>query len=200
LKVTNVRWHEGKIGKKQRESLLNQKAVLIWFTGLSGSGKSTLARELEKRLFERKNLCFVLDGDNIRHGLNGDLGFSADDRKENIRRIGEVCKLFVNAGLITISAFISPFRTDRNNIRQDLKLGKFIEIYVKCPLEICEQRDVKGLYAKVRLGEIDDFTGISSPYEEPLNPEIIINTSEESIKTSVEKIMNYLFKYKIIEE
>ena len=200
MKVTNVRWHEGKIGKKQRESLLNQKAVLIWFTGLSGSGKSTLARELEKRLFERKNLCFVLDGDNIRHGLNGDLGFSADDRKENIRRIGEVCKLFVNAGLITISAFISPFRTDRNNIRQDLKLGKFIEIYVKCPLEICEQRDVKGLYAKVRLGEIDDFTGISSPYEEPLNPEIIINTSEESIKTSVEKIMNYLFKYKIIEE
>ena len=169
------------ISKREREELLNQKAVLLWFTGLSGSGKSTIAYALEEELHQRGHLCYVLDGDNIRHGLNGNLGFSQEDRKENIRRIGEVGKLFVDAGIITLSSFISPFRKDRDAIRQKLDKDQFIEIFVKCSMDVCEQRDVKGLYKKARDNEIQDFTGISSPYEESLCPELMIESDKMSI-------------------
>jgi adenylylsulfate kinase len=179
--------------------LMNQKGVCLWFTGLSGSGKSTLAREVEKALYEHGQLSYVLDGDNIRHGLNGDLGFSDKDRKENIRRIGEVSKLFVDAGLITLTAFISPFTKDREAVRHMLEEEQFIEIYVECSIEICEQRDVKGLYAKARKNEITAFTGISSPYEAPQNPEILVNTGEQNLEQSAQIIIDYLKSNHIIE-
>lgn len=191
-KATNITWHEGVITKQDREKRLNQKGLVIWYTGLSGSGKSTLAHAVEEILFNRGQLCYILDGDNIRHGLNKNLGFSPEDREENIRRIGEVSKLFADAGIITMTAFISPYRADRDKARKLLDEGDFIEVYVKVPLDVAEERDPKGLYKKARAGEIKEFTGISAPYEEPLQPEITIDTSLNDIEASREIILNYL--------
>ncbi len=197
-KATNITWHDGEITKSDRERLLKQKGIVIWFTGLSGSGKSTLARAVEEKLFERAHLSFVLDGDNIRHGLNKNLGFSPEDREENIRRIGEVAKLFADAGLITMTAFISPYRKDRDNARKLLKENEFIEVFVKVPLDVAEKRDPKGLYKKARAGEIAEFTGISAPYEEPTKPEIMIDTSESDLNESVDIVIQYLEKNGLI--
>jgi len=191
-KATNIKWHHGKITKEDRAKLLNQKGATIWLTGLSGSGKSTIAVELEHALIENKHQAYILDGDNIRHGLNKNLGFSPEDRTENIRRIGEVAKLFTEANIITIAAFVSPYREDRDNIRRLLNQGEFVEIYVKCSLEVCEARDTKSLYKKARAGEVKDFTGISAPYEEPLNPELTIDSSKLSVEESTREILNYL--------
>ena len=191
-KATNIKWHHGKITKEDRTKLLNQKGATIWLTGLSGSGKSTIAVELEHALIENKHQAYILDGDNIRHGLNKNLGFSPEDRTENIRRIGEVAKLFTEANIITIAAFVSPYREDRENVRKLLGHGEFIEIYVKCSLEVCEARDTKGLYKKARAGEVKDFTGISAPYEEPLDPELTIDSSKLSVEESTRAILNYL--------
>jgi adenylylsulfate kinase len=178
IKATNITWHEGHVSREEREKLLKQKGVLIWFTGLSGSGKSTIAYTLEHALVQRGHLCYVLDGDNIRHGLNKNLGFSAEDRAENIRRIGEVGKLFVDAGLITMTSFISPYRADRDAARATLGLGNFFEVFCDTPIEVCEQRDPKGLYKKARAGELKGFTGIDDPYEAPLKPELVIDNSQ----------------------
>ena len=191
-KATNIKWHHGKITKEDRIKLMKQKGVTIWLTGLSGSGKSTIAVELEHALLENGHQAYILDGDNIRHGLNKNLGFSPEDRSENIRRIGEVAKLFTDANIITITAFISPYRQDRENARKLQKNGEFIEVYVKCPLEVCEQRDTKGLYKKARAGEVKEFTGISAPYEEPLNHEITIDTSKMPVEESIRAILKYL--------
>ncbi len=191
-KATNIKWHHGKITKEDRRKLTKQRGVIIWLTGLSGSGKSTIAVELEHALVENKQHAYILDGDNIRHGLNKNLGFSPEDRSENIRRIGEVAKLFVGANIITITAFISPYREDRDSARALANEGEFIEVYVKCPLDVCEQRDTKGLYKKARAGEVKKFTGISAPYEEPSNPELTIDSSELSIEESTRAILNYL--------
>lgn len=191
-KATNIKWHHGKITKAHRIELMKQKGVTIWLTGLSGSGKSTIAVELEHALIENKHQAYILDGDNIRHGLNKNLGFSPEDRAENIRRIGEVAKLFTDANIITITAFISPYKEDRDNARELQNEGEFVEIYVKCPLDVCEQRDVKGLYKKARTGEIKEFTGISAPYEEPDNPELTIDTSVLSVEESTRTILEYL--------
>ena len=180
IRATNITWHEGHVSRDEREKLLKQKGVLIWMTGLSGSGKSTIAYTLEHALVQRGHLAYVLDGDNVRHGLNKNLGFSAEDREENIRRIGEVANLFADTGVITITAFISPYRKDRDINRELLGQGNFIEVYCKAPLDICEQRDPKGLYKKARAGEIKGFTGIDDPYEEPLNPEMVIQTDQTS--------------------
>ncbi|MFZ1320180.1 MAG: adenylyl-sulfate kinase [Ignavibacteria bacterium] len=177
------------ISKKDRNKLQNNKSFVIWFTGLSGSGKSTLANETEKLLNEKGYLTYILDGDNIRGGLNKDLAFSEKDRKENIRRIGEVAKLMVDAGVIVLTAFISPFREDRDSVRRMLENDEFIEVYLKCPIEKCEERDVKGLYKKARNGEIKDFTGIDSPYEEPVDPEVVIETGKNSLKESTDLLI-----------
>ena len=197
-KATNITWHEGAITTEDRERLLNNKGVVIWFTGLSGSGKSTVAHRVEEQLFEGGHLSYVLDGDNVRHGLNKNLGFSPEDREENIRRIGEVAKLFIEAGVITMTAFISPYRADRDKARQLVNDGEFIEIYVKVPLDVAEERDPKGLYKKARTGEIKEFTGISAPYEEPLNPEIVIDTSLLNEEESAAEVLDYLKEKKII--
>ncbi len=180
IKATNITWHEGHVSRGERENLLNQKGCLIWTTGLSGSGKSTIAYTLEHALVQRGHLCYVLDGDNIRHGLNKNLGFSAEDREENIRRIGEVGKLFVDAGLITITAFISPYRKDRDIARQTVGPESFFEVLCDAPIDVCEQRDPKGLYKKARAGEIKGFTGVDDPYEAPEHPEMVIDTSKTS--------------------
>lgn len=196
----NITWHNSKITEAHRSELKTHKPACIWLTGLSGSGKSTLAVELEKTLHNNGVHSYILDGDNIRHGLNKDLGFNDEDREENIRRIGEVAKLFVDAGVIVITAFISPFRRDRDNVRSLFDKGKFIEIFVDCDLETCEQRDPKGLYKKARNGEIKDFTGIDSPYEEPLSPELTLkNDSSTNVSDNVIKIINYLKISKIIK-
>ncbi len=197
-KATNITWHEHKVSREEREKLLGQKGVILWFTGLSGSGKSTVANEVSHRLHQMGKLNYILDGDNIRHGLNKDLGFSPEDRAENIRRISEVANLFADAGVITITAFISPYRKDRDFCRALAGDGRFIEIYVKASLETCEKRDPKGLYKKARAGEIKEFTGISAPYEEPLNPEIILDSDNLSIEEEVEKVLGYLKEKKII--
>lgn len=191
-KATNIKWHHGKITKDDRVKLMKQKGVTIWLTGLSGSGKSTIAVELEHALLENKHLAYILDGDNIRHGLNKNLGFSPEDRTENIRRIGEVAKLFTDANMIAITAFISPYRQDRDNVRKLLNEGEFVEIYIKCPLDVCEQRDTKGLYKKARTGEVKEFTGISAPYEEPLHAELTIDTSKMTVDESTRAVLNYL--------
>ena len=180
------------IKKKDRNKLNNQKSTVLWFTGLPCSGKSTLAYKVEEKLFLRKLHTYVLDGDNIRTGLNNNLDFSAEDRQENIRRIGEVAKLFVDAGLIVMAAFISPYERDRERVRSIVEEKEFVEVYVRCPLLVCENRDVKGLYKKAREGIIKKFTGIDAPYEEPENPEIIIDTDKLTIKASVDKIICYL--------
>jgi len=193
-KSQNITWHHAIITKEDREQLLSQKGVTLWFTGLSQSGKSTLATEVEKRLYERGYITFILDGDNIRHGLNRNLGFSPEDREENIRRIGEVAHLFSKAGIINMTAFISPYRVDRRKARDLANEGQFIEIFCRCSLDACEERDKKGLYKKARAGEIPEFTGISAPYEEPENPEIIIDTDKEPIEEGVGKVISYLEK------
>ncbi len=180
IKATNITWHEGHVGREERENMLHQKGALLWMTGLSGSGKSTIAYTLEHALIQRGHLSYVLDGDNIRHGLNKNLGFSAEDRQENIRRIGEVGKLFVDAGIITVTAFISPYRMDRNTARATIGEGNFFEVFCDTPLEVCEQRDPKGLYKKARAGEIKGFTGIDDPYEAPDRPDVVIDTSTTS--------------------
>lgn len=198
-KATNITWHQSSLSKSKREQLLRQKSVVIWFTGLSGSGKSTLALALEEELYKRGHLCYVLDGDNIRHGLNKNLGFSPEDREENIRRIGEVSKLFADAGVLTMTAFISPYRKDRDSARRLNKEGEFIEVYLTLPLEIAEQRDPKGLYKKARAGEIKEFTGISAPYEEPVNPELTIDTSKFDLEQSRDQVIEYLEQQGIIK-
>lgn len=188
----NLTWHDTKITKEQRTKLKNQKPCVLWLTGLSGSGKSTLANALEQRLFTMGYHTYLLDGDNVRHGLNKDLGFDENSRIENIRRIGEVCKLFVDSGLIVLCAFISPFCKERQIIRELLDKGEYIEIFVDTPIEICEKRDPKGLYKKARNGEIKNFTGIDSPYEAPKNPEIHIKS--ENLEENIETILKYLLQ------
>lgn len=194
MKKENERlyWHNANVDKYDRERLNGHKSCVIWLTGLSASGKSTIANELDSSLFNQKIRSYVMDGDNVRHGLNKDLGFTPSDRKENIRRIGEVAKLLVDSGTVTITAFISPYREDRDMVRQLLPTKHFIEVFVKCSVEECERRDPKGLYKKARIHEIKEFTGISAPYEEPVNPEIILDTEKISINECVEKIICYL--------
>lgn len=187
----NIHEHDYRITLRERSMLLTQRPALLWFTGLSGSGKSTIADMTEQWLHSQGYKTYLLDGDNIRHGLNSNLDFSEEGRKENIRRIGEVARLFMDAGIIVLTAFISPFREDRDRVRTRINQGPFIEIFVDCPIQICEQRDVKGLYAKARSGAITDFTGIHSPYEAPLHPEITIHSDKESIESSVRKITDY---------
>lgn len=191
-KATNVVWHKNKVAKEDRHRLYGHKSCVLWFTGLSGAGKSTTAVEVEKELYRLKIHSYVLDGDNIRHGLNNNLGFSAKDRQENIRRVGEVAKLFVDAGLFVVTAFISPFREDRLKVRELFEPGEFVEIYVQCSLEECENRDPKGLYEKARQGQIKDFTGISSPYEAPINPELVVDTENLSVEQCVQQVISYL--------
>jgi adenylylsulfate kinase len=190
--MKNIVWHEHKVSKTDRLSKNQQKSCILWFTGLSGSGKSTIANALEEILFNNGNFTYLLDGDNIRHGLNKDLGFDENSRVENIRRISEVAKLFVDSGLIVLTAFISPFIKDRQIAKDLVESSEFIEIYIDTPLNICEQRDPKGLYKKARSGEIKDFTGISSPYEAPINPNIYIKNDNLSIQEACEQIINYL--------
>jgi adenylylsulfate kinase len=191
-KATNITWHSGHVDRAAREQALGQRGVTVWFTGLSGSGKSTIAVAAESALIERGRLGYVLDGDNIRHGLNKNLGFSPDDRTENIRRIGEVAKLFTDAGIVVFTAFISPYRADRDAVRALMEPGDFVEVYVDASVETCEARDVKGLYKKARAGEIPEFTGISAPYEAPERPEIVIDTNRQSVEESVEQVVRYL--------
>lgn len=193
MEPLNIYPQSARITCEDRKNLLKQEPMLLWFTGLSGSGKSTLADLTEQRLFEKGYKTYLLDGDNVRSGLNSNLDFSEEGRKENIRRIGEVAKLMLDAGVIVLTAFISPFRSDRDRVRQ-LAGNRFMEIYVECPLEICEQRDVKGLYARARRGEIPDFTGISSPYEPPLNPEITVHTGREDLESCLNKIVELTLK------
>lgn len=197
-KATNIVWHEHAVTRQDRETLIKQKGVLIWFTGLSASGKSTIANEVSYRLFKAGKLTYVLDGDNIRHGLNSNLGFSPEDREENIRRISEVGNLFADAGLITTTAFISPYRKDRDFARELLGEDRFIEVFVKASIDTCRERDPKGLYQKAIDGVIKEFTGISAPYEEPLNAEIILDTDNMTIEAEVELVLDYLKNKKII--
>ncbi|MBU2603179.1 MAG: adenylyl-sulfate kinase [Actinobacteria bacterium] len=185
----NVVWQSYSVDKTKRRTLNGHTSLLVWFTGLSGSGKSTIAREVEARLHERGVRTYVLDGDNIRHGLNADLGFSDDDRRENIRRIGEVAKLLVDAGVVVLSAFISPFREDREVVRRLFEPGEYVEVYVSCGLDECRQRDPKGLYEKAFAGEIAEFTGVSSPYEEPLEAELVLDTGRESVEESTDRVL-----------
>jgi adenylylsulfate kinase len=198
VKSTNITWHETTITKRSRLAQSGHGSCALWFTGLSGSGKSTIANAVSTELFRLGINEYVLDGDNIRHGLNKDLGFSEYDRTENIRRIGEVAKLFVDSGKVVTTAFISPFRSDREQVRALFEEGEFFEIFVFCPLDVCEQRDPKQLYQKARRGEIKDFTGIDSPYEEPKYPEIVIRTDQVSVEEAVEQVINYLRENKII--
>ena len=196
-KGTNLTWHPGDITQQHRETIHGHKAAVLWFTGLSGSGKSTIANAVEAQLAQRKCSTYLLDGDNVRHGLNGDLDFSPEGRVENIRRISEVAKLFADAALITLTAFISPYREDRQHAR-DIIGPSFVEVYIKCDLRVAESRDPKGLYAKARAGEIPDFTGISAPYEEPETPELTIDTSQNSIKDSAKQIIDYLENHQFL--
>src|ERR671935_2042497 len=191
-KATNIVWHPGAVTRADRQQLNGHRSCTVWLTGLSGSGKSTIAVELEKKLWERGVRAYILDGDNIRHGLNKNLGFSPADRTENIRRIGEVAKLFTDAGIVALTAFISPYRADRDQVRAIMQPGDFIEVLVDCPLDVCEQRDVKGLYQKARAGQIPEFTGVSAPYEPPLDPELTIRTAEQSPEESVGQVLAYL--------
>ena len=191
-KATNIIWHEHIVTREEREQLLKQKGVVLWFTGLSGSGKSTIANEVAHKLQSIGKLTYILDGDNIRHGLNKDLGFSPEDRNENIRRISEVANLFADAGVIIITAFISPYIKYRDFCRELVGNGRFIEIYAKASLETCEKRDPKGMYKKARAGIIKDFTGIDAPYEEPKNPELIVDTDKETVDESAERVLKKL--------
>ncbi|WP_260295936.1 adenylyl-sulfate kinase [Sedimenticola hydrogenitrophicus] len=194
----NVVWHQPTVTRDRRAKNNGHKSVILWFTGLSGAGKSTIAHALEESLYQLGANTYVLDGDNVRHGLCGDLGFSDTDRNENIRRIGELAKLFIDAGIIALTAFISPFQEDRQRARELVPEGDFIEIHVKCPLDVCETRDPKGLYKKARAGLIKGYTGISSPYEVPDNPEIVIDTSVRDVDQCVMEIIDYLAAKQII--
>ena len=189
---SSLQWHPHSVSKEERARIKSQRPFLLWFTGLSGSGKSTLANGLERRLWEMGKHTYLLDGDNLRHGLNSDLGFGRKDRRENIRRVGEVAKLFVDSGLIVLAAFISPYRRDREWIRERLDRGEFIEIFVDMPLSVCEARDPKGLYRKARSGELSGMTGIDAPYEPPNSPEIHLNDPEASLDEQIGAIVNYL--------
>lgn len=197
-KAKNVVWHPHKVSRGEREAIKGHKPCVVWFTGLPSSGKSTIANELEYVLNRQRVHTYVLDGDNVRHGLNKNLGFSKEDRVENIRRIGEVAKLFVDAGIVSIAAFISPFKADRDLVRGLMKEGEFIEVYIKCSLDVCKERDPKGLYKKAIAGEIKDFTGISQSYEEPLKPDVVIKTDELTIHESVDVILEYLIRHNVI--
>jgi adenylylsulfate kinase len=199
-RVNNIIWHQPTVTRARRETANGHRSALLWFTGLSGAGKSTVAHALEERLFQLGCRTFVLDGDNVRHGLCADLGFSAADRVENIRRIGEVAKLFVEAGVLTLTAFISPFRADRARVRALMPPGDFIEIYCHCPLGVCEARDTKGFYKRARAGEIREFTGISSPYEEPEKPELIIETGSRPLHDCVQAVIDLLAARGILQD
>jgi adenylylsulfate kinase len=194
IKATNITWHEGHVGRPEREEILGQKGATIWFTGLSGSGKSTFAYTVEHALVQRGHLAYVLDGDNIRHGLNKNLGFSAEDREENIRRIGEVAKLFADAGFITMTSFISPYVKDRDNVRKlhDEAGLAFVEIFVDTPIGVCEHRDPKGLYKKARAGQLKGFTGIDDPYEAPVKPELMISAEKTTPQEGALMVIEYL--------
>ena len=198
METLNIIYHNATVTRERRNQLNKHKSVVIWFTGLSGSGKSTLAHSVEEELYKQGCRTFTLDGDNVRHGLSSNLSFSDDDRKENIRRIGEAAKLMMESGVIAMTAFISPFKKDRNLVRQLLPQGDFIEIYCNASLEACESRDVKGLYKRARAGEIKNYTGIDSPYEAPDNPELIIDTESESLEESVTKVIDFLKSKEII--
>lgn len=195
----NVVWHHATVTRARRQKQNGHRSVVLWFTGLSGAGKSTLAHATEEQLHRMGCRTFVFDGDNVRHGLNKNLGFSKEDRQENIRRIGEMCKLFIEAGVIALTAFISPFREDRDKVRRLVAEGDFIEIFCDCSLEVCELRDVKGMYARARKGEIKEFTGISSPYEAPEQAEMVIKTDQLSIEESVDRVISYLLKTGVLE-
>ena len=199
-RATNITWHEGHVTREERGKLLQQKGATLWFTGLSGSGKSTIAFTLEHALVQRGRLAYVLDGDNVRHGLNKNLGFSAADREENIRRIGEVAKLFADAGLITMTSFISPYRKDRDGVRALHAEGKlpFIEVHVNTPIQTCEERDPKGLYKKARAGQLKNFTGIDDPYEAPLQPELTIDATGTSPQEATILLLQYLEKQGLV--
>jgi adenylylsulfate kinase len=200
VKATNITWHEGHVSREERNRLLQQRGATLWFTGLSGSGKSTIAFTLEHALVQRGHLVYVLDGDNIRHGLNKNLGFSAADREENIRRIGEVAKLFADCGIVTMTSFISPYRKDRDGVRALHAAGQipFIEVYVNTPIETCEKRDPKGLYKKARAGELKNFTGIDDPYEAPVNPELCLDATVTSPQDATVLLLKYLEKHGIL--
>ena len=191
-KSTNVVWHHATVSRARREGLNGHGSAIMWFTGLSGAGKSTLAHAVEERLHQMACRTFVLDGDNVRHGLCSDLGFAEEDRIENIRRVGEMAKLFLEAGVIPLTAFISPFRSDRERVRSLVPHGEFLEIYCNSPLEVCESRDVKGLYKRARAGEIKDFTGISSPYEEPESAELVVDTGNAPLEECVDQVIELL--------
>jgi len=195
----NIVWHHATVTRQRRNMQNNHKSIVLWFTGLSGSGKSTLAHAVEEELYQKGCRTVVLDGDNVRHGLCKDLDFSDKSRKENIRRISEVSKLFIESGVITLTAFISPFEEERSKVREILVDGDLIEIYVKCPLSVCEDRDTKGMYKKAKNNEISNFTGISSPYEQPKNPDLVINTDKETIGESVNKVLDLLTQRKVID-
>ena len=192
MKSANIVYHNSTVTRSKRNKLNKHKSIVIWFTGLSGSGKSTLAHSIEESLYNLRCSAFVLDGDNVRHGLSSNLSFSDEDRKENTRRIGETAKLMLEAGVITMTAFISPFREDRDNVRQLFNKDDFIEVYCKASIEKCESRDVKGLYKRARAGDIKNYTGIDSPYESPINPELVIDTENESLMDSVAKVIDLL--------
>jgi adenylylsulfate kinase len=193
-----VYWHDNHISRQQRQERNKHKSFVLWFTGLSGSGKSTLANAVEKELFDTGHNVIVLDGDNIRHGLCSDLGFTEEDRNENMRRIGEVAKLFVESGTIVLAAFVSPYREDRERVRSRLPHREFYEVYCECDLAVCEERDPKGLYARARAGEIPNFTGISAPYEEPIKPDMVVNTNNLSVEEEVEHILKKLSSQNLI--
>jgi adenylylsulfate kinase len=197
-KAQNITWHGGHFDRKEREQLNGHRGSTLWFTGLSGSGKSTVARRVELLLAERRQHVYTLDGDNVRYGLCSDLGFSPEDRSENIRRIGEVCKLFTDAGLLTLAAFVSPYRADRARVRGILGEGDFIEVYVAADLSVCESRDPKGLYKKARAGEIAEFTGISAPYEAPEAPELTLRTDHDDVDTCARKVVTFLLQRGVI--
>jgi adenylylsulfate kinase len=197
-KSAHITWHDGHLTREDRERVYGHRGATLWFTGLSGSGKSTVARLVELALAERAHHVYTLDGDNVRHGLCRDLGFSPADRAENIRRIGEVCKLFSDACTLTLAAFVSPYRADRESVRALMKPGEFLEIYVAASLEVCESRDPKGLYKRARAGEIADFTGISAPYEEPERPELTLHTDRESSRDCAARVVSYLEEQGII--
>ncbi|MDH4070120.1 MAG: adenylyl-sulfate kinase [Ignavibacteria bacterium] len=198
MKATNIVWSDGYLTSTDFEKRFKQKGCVIWFTGLSGSGKSTISERVQKELFEMGHIVYVLDGDNVRHGLNKDLGFSPDDRVENIRRIGEVAKLFRQAGIIVLTAFISPYRKDRDTVREIMDEGSFLEVYVEADIETCKKRDPKGLYEKAIAGKIPEFTGISAPYEEPLKPELTVDTNGETVEQSARHVIDLLKSRKII--
>ncbi|PXF54148.1 MAG: adenylyl-sulfate kinase [Deltaproteobacteria bacterium] len=197
-KKNNITWFEGYISRENREELHGHKGAVIWFTGLSASGKSTIAHHLERMLFDIDCSTYVFDGDNVRHGLCSDLGFSEEHRTENIRRIGEMVKLFIDAGIIAITAFISPFRKDREKVRDLVGREKFIEVYVKCPLHVCATRDLKGIYKKAKQGIIQNFTGISAPYEPPENPDLVIQSDEIEATIAANQVVDLIRRYKII--